>query len=74
MKNGFVKVAAATPHVRVADPAYNVAELTRIAKAADKEGVRILVFPELALTGYTCADLFASDVLLEAAKNALSTY
>ena len=74
MKNGFVKVAAATPHVRVADPAYNVQELIQIAKTAAEKNVKVLVFPELAITGYTCADLFYSDVLLSSSKQALNFY
>ena len=74
MKNGFIKVAAATPHVRVADPNHNVEELLRIAEKASKENVKVLVFPELCITGYTCADLFYSDVLLNAAKQALISY
>ncbi len=74
MKHGFVKVAIATPHVRVADPAYNANEMIRLAKLAKEAGVRLLVFPELCITGYTCADLFCSEVLLDAAKNALAHY
>ena len=74
MKHGFIKVAAATPHGRVADPAYNVAQITRIAKDADALGVKVLVFPELCLTGCTAADLLLSDTLLDAACSALKTY
>ena len=74
MKNGFVKVAAATPHIRVADPAFNANELIRIAKNADSDKVRLLVFPELCLSGYTCADLFYSDVLLASVLDALQSY
>ncbi len=74
MKNGFVKVAAATPIVRVADTAYNAQELTRLAQDAAKQGVRVLVFPELCLTGATCRDLFTFDTLLQGARNALKTY
>lgn len=74
MKNGFVKVAAATPHIRVADPLYNAKELIRIATDAAKQSVRVLVFPELSLTGYTCADLFYSEVLLTSARDALAEY
>ena len=74
MKNGFIKVAAATPKIRVADPAYNVEELIRIADDANAKGVRVLVSPELCLTSYTCGDLFCSDLLLDGAKNALSEY
>ena len=74
MKNGFVKVAAAVPKLRVADPSYNVDELIRIAKKAAKNEVRVLVFPELCITGYTCADLFETETLLSAAKLALEKY
>ena len=74
MKNGFIKVAAATPHIRVADPYCNVAELIRIAHDADKKGARVLVFPELCITGYTAGDLFYSETLLRGAQNALAEY
>lgn len=74
MKNGFVKVAAATPHIRVADPCYNQKELIRLANDAAQKGVRVLVFPELSITGYTCGDLFYSETLLTSAKKALASY
>ena len=74
MKHGFLKVAAATPKIRVADPAFNAAEMVRIAKDAAKEGVRVLVFPELSLTGYTCADLFYAETLIAGAQKALKSY
>ena len=74
MKNGFVKVAAATPHIRVADPVYNQKELIRLASEAAKKEVRVLVFPELSLTGYTCGDLFLADTLLLSARKALKKY
>jgi len=74
MKNGFIKVAAATPTIRVADPSYNVEQLLRIAKDAAEHQVHVLVFPELCITGSTCADLFYSNHLLEAAKKALARY
>ncbi len=74
MKHGFIKVAAATPKIRVADPTYNAGELIRIASDANAAGVRVLVFPELCLTAYTCGDLFCTDLLLEGAKKALSKY
>ena len=74
MKNGFVKVAAATPHIRVADPCYNQKELIRLANDAAQKGVRVLVFPELSITGYTCGDLFYSETLLTSAKKALAFY
>ena len=71
MKHGFVKVAAATPDIRVADVAYNTEKIREdIAEACDN-GAKILVFPELCVTGYTCSDLFTHDVLLSAARKAL---
>ena len=74
MKNGFVKVAAATPSIRVADVNHNVRELIRLTHSANEQGVRVLVFPELSLTGATCGDLFVSDTLLLGAQKALSVY
>ncbi len=74
MKHGFIKVAAGVPKARVADPAYNVGELSRIAADAADAGVRVLVFPELSLTAYTCGDLFGTDLLLDGAKHALADY
>jgi NAD+ synthase (glutamine-hydrolysing) len=74
MKNGFLKVAAATPVVRVADTKANAETHIALAQKAYCEGVRVLVFPELSLTGATCGDLFATDTLLNAAIDALKTY
>ncbi len=74
MKNGFIKVAAAVPSIRVADPSYNVDELVRIAKKAAENNVHMLVFPELCITGYTCADLFLTNTLLFSARQALQKY
>ena len=74
MKDGFIRVAAATPAVRVADCTYNTAELCRIARAAADDGVRVLVFPELCITAYTCEDLFFSHALLSAAEKGLGAY
>ena len=74
MKNGFIKVAAATPSIRVADPVYNMKQLLRIATEASEKKVQVLVFPELCITGATCADLFFSEPLLSAAEKALSHY
>ncbi len=73
MKHGFIKVAAMSPRVRVADPAYNAKEICKgIAEATGKDA-KIIVFPELCLTGYTCGDLFLQEVLLARAKEELST-
>ena len=74
MKNGFIKVASATPTIRVADPSYNIEQMLRIAKIVAEQQVHVLVFPELCITGSTCADLFYSNHLLDAAKKALSRY
>ena len=74
MKHGFLKVAVATPRLRVADPTFNACELGRIAKDAHASGVRVLVFPELSLTGYTCGDLFYSETLIRGAQAALKDY
>ena len=74
MKNGFLKVAAATPAVRVADTKANAAAHVALAQKAYSEGVRVLVFPELSLTGATCGDLFATDTLLSGAQEALAAY
>lgn len=71
MKNGFVKVAAATPKVKVADCDYNCDQIIDMIQKAAQEKVRVLVLPELAITGYTCGDLFLQNALLEAAKEAL---
>lgn len=74
MKHGFLKVAVATPEVRIADPSANANELAKIAKDAYARGARVLVFPALSLTGYTCGDLFYSDALILGAKEALKAY
>ncbi len=74
MKNGFLKVAAATPVVRLADTKANCEAHVALAQKAYGEGVRILVFPELSLTGATCGDLFTNDTLLQGAQDALIAY
>ena len=71
MKDGFLKVAAAAPMLRVADPMYNAEQIIEVMKKADKEGVKVLVFPELSLTGATCGDLFYQNTLLRGALAAL---
>ena len=71
MKQGFVKVAAATPNVRVADVDYNKQEICKAIDEAVSNGAKIVVLPELCVTGYTCGDLFAQDVLLKKAEEAL---
>ena len=73
MQDGFVKIAAATPDLRVADCAYNASEIIEQAKQAAAKGARLIVFPELCLTGYTCGDLFLQQTLLDGALDALET-
>ena len=68
MIHGFIKVAAVTPEVRVADPVFNADEIIKEIRALEKEHVKIIVFPELALTGATCGDLFLQGHLIEEAK------
>ena len=58
MKDGFIKVAAATPDVRVADCEYNATEIIRMIHEMEEQGAKVMVFPELCITGYTCQDLF----------------
>ena len=71
MKNGFVKVAAATPDIRVADVEFNTQNIINAMEEAQKNGAKILVFPELCVSGYTCSDLFDHSVLLKASRKAL---
>ncbi len=69
---GFLKVAAAIPHVSVADCAANAERIIALAEQAAQRGVEIVVYPELAVTAYTCGDLFLQSALLDAADHALS--
>ncbi|HJC13614.1 MAG TPA: NAD(+) synthase, partial [Candidatus Agathobaculum intestinigallinarum] len=73
MQDGFVKIAAATPDLRVADCAYNASEIVKLARQAAAKGAHLVVFPELCLTGYTCGDLFLQRTLLDGALAALDT-
>ena len=71
MEYGFVKTAAVSPKIRVADPVYNGTEIIRLMKETWEKGARIIVFPELCITGYTCSDLFRQELLLKTAKEVL---
>ena len=71
MNYGFVKVAAAVPRVKVADCKFNSERLEGLIAIAEGKGVQILTFPEMCITGYTCGDLFAQQLLLEQAEMAL---
>src|SRR3989344_7978671 len=68
---GFLRVAAVVPPLKVADPEYNAGKILELAKKAVAEGAAIIVFPELSVTGYTAADLFQQNLLLEKAEAAL---
>ncbi len=71
MKHGFLKVAAVTPKIKVADPKYNARAICEKLEEAYEHGAKIIVFPELCLTGYTCGDLFMQEILLDEAKGQL---
>lgn len=71
MNYGFVKVAAAVPHVQVADCFYNIQQMEGLMRQASDKGVQIIAFPEMSVTAYTCLDLFAQQTLLKNAEQAL---
>jgi len=71
MKQGFVKVAAVTPTIQVADVDHNRKEICRLIDETVENGAKVIAFPELCITGYTCGDLFSQDILLKRAKEAL---
>ena len=73
MKDGFVKVAACAPALKVGDPHYNAEQMRLAIADARVQGIRVLVFPELSLTGYTAGDLFFNASLLTAAEDALAS-
>ena len=73
MKDGFVSVACGTPKLRLADCNYNAEQTFTLMRKAEKAGAKVLVLPELGLTGYSCGDLFYQDTLLRASEEALST-
>ncbi len=71
MKQGFIKVCAATPKIRVADCESNGTEIIKLLEKCHQEKVKVAVFPELCITGYTCGDLFLQNTLLREAKKQL---
>ncbi|MBO6147689.1 MAG: NAD(+) synthase [Lachnospiraceae bacterium] len=73
MKDGFVRVAAVTPGIRVADPRYNADRVIEGIDAAAAKGAGIIVFPEMVLSGYTCGDLLLQHRLIDACKDGLKT-
>ena len=72
MKDGFLKAAALSPALRVADCAYNAGQMVSALNDCAARGVKLAVFPELALTGYTCGDLFFQQALQQAALDGLA--
>ena len=73
MRQGFVKAAAVTPKIKVADTKYNAELILDMMKESTRQGAKIVVFPELCLTGYTCQDLFLQERLLEESLEGLQT-
>lgn len=71
MQNGFIKIAAAVPSVKVADCSYNLQQIESLTAQAEGRGVEIIVFPELSITGYTCQDLFRQSLLLDKAESSV---
>ena len=71
MKHGFIRVAAATPVIRVADCGYNTDRIIELIEEAQKQEIKLVVFPELCITGYTCGDLFLQDTLLRGAMESV---
>lgn len=71
MKHGFIKAAAITPKIRVADPEYNAEAIIKGIEETERQRVKIMVFPELCISGYTCGELFLQELLLRKCKEAL---
>lgn len=71
MKDGFIKVSASVPNLKVADIEFNTAEIKKIITKANEQRVNLLVFPELSITGSTCKDLFFSETLISASEKAV---
>ena len=69
---GYIRVAAASPRVKVADIEFNKAEIIRLVDEAESKAVSLLVFPEMGITGYTCGDLFCTNLLIERAEAAVA--
>ena len=71
MRHGFIKTAAGTPKIQVADCVYNAGEILKLTRQMETEGAKIMAFPELCITGYTCQDLFWQTLLLDSAREQL---
>lgn len=74
MQHGYITVASAVPSVRVADTEYNILQIETLVAQAEGQGVEIMVFPELSITGYTCQDLFESSILIDKAEEAVMKF
>ena len=74
MKYGFIKVAAATPEIKVADCIWNGEQTIKLIEEAEQQSVKVLVFPELGISGYTCGDLFLQNSLLDAARKTTARF
>ena len=72
MRDGFIKVAAGTPRIKVADCDHNAGQIIALMEEAAAQGVKVLALPELCVTGYTCGDLFLQETLLRGAEDALA--
>jgi len=72
MNNGFLKIATAIPHVRVADCSYNTSCIQSLIEQAAEQNVQVVCFPELSITAYTCADLFQQQLLVEEAEKSFA--
>lgn len=68
---GMIRIAAASPKMRIANPEYNVKEIIKCIREASSKGASIVLFPELAITGYTCGDLFSQNILYQKTLEAL---
>ena len=73
MRDGFIKVAAGTPKIKVGDCRHNAEAIFTLMREAANQGVRVLALPELCMTGYTCGDLFLQDTLIRGAEEGLAT-
>lgn len=71
MRDGFIKVGAASPELRVGQPFFNISKMLELFSLASGYGVKVLVYPELSITGYTCQDLFLQDALIQNSRKAL---
>ena len=74
MQDGFIKAGVCSPELQVADTAYNVKKMVEKAEQMSGQGAKLVVFPELSLSGYTCGDLFLQDALLAGVLDALQLF